>query len=422
MGRPVARQGAPHRLRHARCAISVILLAIAGFNVVDVKAMEGDKAERPDSNDDDENSSLESMGPTLSFSDKPVTFDVESFGPMTLSFIGSGFAQWQTNRVSGDRSALGDAFNGHVILQKSSGEFQFLLHAGVYSFPTLGVPYFRAGKTLPEYFGPLPEAYVKYAPNEDFNIIAGKIPTLGGVENGFTYQNMNIQRGLLWNQTGTVARGVQGNYTAGPIGLSFAWTDGYYSNRYTWASGSLSVRLDDASSFMFIGAANVHPNSASTIVAPITQNNSQIYNLIYTYASGPWTIAPYLQMTRVPATPQYGVNAHGQTLGAALLANYSFPTSSRWDEVSLRGFSVPFRAEYIAARARDVDGAPNLLLGTTSRAWSLTITPTLQRGPFFVRAEYAYVRAPKIIDGSGFGEAGDRRSQSRISLEAGFLY
>lgn len=381
-----------------------------------------EKGKAEDLSDNDASSNMESMGPTLSFADKPVTFSVDSFGPMTISFIGSGFSQWQNYRVSGDRTALGDVFNGHVILQKSTGEFQFLLHAGVYSFPTLGIPYIRADKTLPEFFGPLPEAYVKYAPNDNFNVIAGKIPTLGGVENGFTYQNQNIQRGLLWNQTSTIARGVQGNYTLGPIGLSFAWTDGFYANRYTWASGSLSVQLDDDNTFMFIGAANVKPNSVSTIVAPITQNNSQIYNLIYTYQSGPWTLTPYLQMTRVPAMPQYGVNAHGQTLGAAILANYSFPAAARWDDFSFGGVSLPFRAEYIAAKAEDVDGAPNLLLGTTSRAWSLTFTPTIQRGPFFFRAEYAYVRAPKIMDGFGFGENGDKRLQSRVSLEAGFLY
>lgn len=414
-------QRRPRRLRGRRYAL-MLALAAPLLAVADARAVEGDKAGASEADADSDAPSLESMGPTLSFSDKPVIFNVESFRPMTLSFVGSGFSQWQTSRVSGDRTALGDAFNGHVILQKSSGEWQFLLHAGVYSFPTLGAPYFRAGKTMSEYFGALPEAYVKYAPNDQISIIAGKIPTLGGVEAGFAYQNQNIQRGLLWNQTSTIARGVQGNYAVGPIGFSFAWTDGYYSNRYTWASGSISVRLDDANSFMFIGGANTKATSVSTIAAPITQNNSQIYNLIYAYASGPWTITPYLQMTRVPALPQYGLNAHGQTLGAAILANYSFPASSRWDDISLRGFSLPFRAEYIAARAADVDGAPNLLLGTTSRAWSLTITPTLQRGSFFFRAEYAYVRAPNIIDGSGFGENGDRRSQSRISLEAGFLY
>jgi hypothetical protein len=362
------------------------------------------------------------MGPTLSFSDKPVSFNVDHIGPMTLSFTGSGLYQLQSNAVEGGHTATGDLFNGHVLLQKSTGEWQFLLHAGVYSFPTLAAPYFRAGKTLQEYFGPVPEAYVKWVPNDQFSIMAGKIPTLGGVENGFTYQNLNIQRGLLWNLTSTVARGAQANYSTGPLGFSLAWTDGYYSNRYTWASGSASLTLDDANSLMLIAGANLKPSSVSTIAAPLFENNSQVYNVIYTYASGPWYVSPYLQMTHVSAFPQYGLSVSGQTLGAAILASYSFPKTNRLDEFSLAGFSLPFRAEYLTARAEEVEGAPNPLLGPTSRAWSLTITPTLQRGPFFLRAEYAYVRAPRISAGFGFGPDGDRLSQSRFSLEAGVIY
>jgi hypothetical protein len=404
-----------------RLAVLRITVIVVALMVNAVQAREGDLAPLVDK-EENESTSLESMGPTLSFSDNPVSFNVNSFGPMTLSFVGSGFYQWQSNAVDGDHTGIGDMFNGHVLLQKSTGEWQFLLHAGVYSFPTLGAPYFRAGKTLQEYFGPLPEAYVKWVPNDQFSIMAGKIPTLGGVENGFTYQNLNIQRGLLWNLTSTVARGAQANYSTGPFGFSLAWTDGYYSNRYTWASGSASVELDDANSLMVIAGANLKPSAVSTIVAPIFENNSQVYNLIYTYSSGPWYVSPYLQMTRVPASPQYGLAVSGQTLGAAVLASYSFPKTNRLDELSLAGFSLPFRAEYLTARADEVDGAPNPLLGPKSRAWSLTITPTLQRGPFFIRAEYAYVRAPRISDGFGFGPEGDRRNQSRVSLEAGFIY
>jgi hypothetical protein len=394
---------------------------ILGFMAGAAQAREGDVA-TPTDKEDEESTSLESMGPTLSLSDHPVSFNIEPYGPMTLSFIGSGLYQLQSNAMADNHTAIGDLFNGHVLLQKSSGEWQFLLHAGVYSFPTLGTPYFRAGKTLQEYFGPLPEAYVKWVPNDQFSIMAGKIPTLGGVENGFTYQNLNIQRGLLWNLTSTVARGAQANYTAGPLGFSLAWTDGYYSNRYTWASGSASLALDDANSLMLIAGANLKPSSVSTIAAPIFQNNSQIFNLIYTYSSGPWYISPYLQMTHVPAAPQYGLAVSGQTLGAAVLASYSFPKANRLDEFSLAGFSLPIRAEYLSARAEEVDGAPNMLLGPKSRAWTVTITPTIQRGPFFFRAEYAYVRAPHISDGFGFGPDGDRLNQSRISLEAGFVY
>jgi hypothetical protein len=41
-----------------------------------------------------------------------------------------------------------------------------------------------------------------------------------GAEYTFTFENMNIQRGLLWNQENAVTRGVQVNQTMGKFGSS----------------------------------------------------------------------------------------------------------------------------------------------------------------------------------------------------------
>ena len=49
-----------------------------------------------------------------------------------------------------------------------------------------------------------------------------------GAESTFTFQNMNIERGLLWNQENAVNRGVQVNHTLGKLTASLAWTDGYH--------------------------------------------------------------------------------------------------------------------------------------------------------------------------------------------------
>ena len=73
---------------------------------------------------------------------------------------------------------------------------------------------------------------------DSFSIEAGKLPTLIGDEYTFTFENMNIERGLLWNQEPAVSRGVQANYTAGPLTSRVSWNDGYYSNVYNWISGS----------------------------------------------------------------------------------------------------------------------------------------------------------------------------------------
>jgi hypothetical protein len=81
-------------------------------------------------------------------------------------------------------------------------------------------------------------AWARIAPTDNFYIQGGKQPTLIGAENAFTFQNMNIESGLLWAQEPTISRGGQLNYTAGPLAFALSLNDGFYSNRYTWLSGS----------------------------------------------------------------------------------------------------------------------------------------------------------------------------------------
>ncbi len=68
----------------------------------------------------------------------------------------------------------------------------------------------------------------------------GKLPTLMGAEYKFDFQNMNIERGLLWNQENAINRGIQVNQTLGKFAASISWNYGYYSNVYSWLSGSLT--------------------------------------------------------------------------------------------------------------------------------------------------------------------------------------
>ncbi|MGT2492307.1 outer membrane beta-barrel protein [Cupriavidus basilensis] len=51
------------------------------------------------------------------------------------------------------------------------------------------------------------------------------------------------------------------------------------------------------------------------------------------------------------------------------------------------GFKLPVRLEYIGSTGSAAGGAPNLLYGPGSAAWSFTVTPTYQYKRFFARAE-----------------------------------
>ena len=353
-------------------------------------------------------------------SPSPFQFNAGPLGKLDITGVVSGMGLWQdnpANTVSPDPVAFNgythaDISNGQIFIQKTHGLIQFFLQAGAYNMPAIGVPFLSTGATTAGYYGPLPQAYLKIAPTKDFSVLIGKLPTLIGAEYTFTFENMNIERGLLWNQENAVNRGVQVNYSVGPLSASLAWSDGFYSNRFNWLSGDLSYAINSANTVSFVGMGNAGQTGYSTLATPVYQNNSDIYNLIYTYSSGPWMIQPYLQYTHVSANPAIGVGRGTATKGAAILASYSLTPH----------VTLAARAEYIASTGNATNGAVNLMYGPGSKAWSITVTPTYQDHDFFARAEFSYVQASSYTQGDVFGPQGTNPTQARALVETGFLF
>ena len=355
---------------------------------------------------------MPSMTGPLTANPAPMSVDTGVFGTWYVTGAVTGLGLLQSHHIPGDRTRQTDLSNGQVFIQKTSGQLQFFVQAGGYSIPSLGTAYLSANKTTSGFFGMVPQAFVKYVPNDSFNIMAGKLPTMIGAEYTFTFQNMNIERGLLWNQENAVNRGVQATYTHGAVTASLAVNDGFYSNRYNWVWGSLAYAIDKNNSLSFIAGGNTKQTARSSLAVPLAQNNSQMFNVIYTHLAGPWTITPYLQYTRVPTNTDIGIVHSASTTGAALLANYAFNSH----------FSLASRAEYISSTGSVANGAPSLLYGPGSKAWSLTFTPTYQNKLLFVRAEFSYVKASGTTPGFAFGRNFDSNAQSRVMLETGILF
>lgn len=355
--------------------------------------------------------STPSMTGPLTANPNPMRFDTGALGTWYVTGAVSGLAFGQDHTFPGDKSTRTDLDNGQVFIQKTSGQFQFFVQAGAYSIPVLGTPYLTARKTT-EYFDAVPQAFLKYAPSDSFNIMVGKLPTLFGAEYTFTFENMNIQRGLLWNQENDINNGAQANYTHGAFTASLSVNDGFYSHRYSWVTGLLSYAFDKNNTLSFAGGGNTRATSHVSVVTPLLQNNSQIYNLIYTHLAGPWTLTPYLQYTRVPSSAELGIPHSVSTMGGALLASYTINSH----------FSMGSRVEYIRSNGSAANASPNLLFGPGSKAWSLTLTPTYQYNMLFVRGELSYVKASGTTLGYAFGRNLDNNSQSRVMLEAGILF
>jgi hypothetical protein len=336
-------------------------------------------------------------------------FDFDVYG------VVSGIGILQNHAVVGDFYNRLDVSNAEAIVQKADGVIQYYLQVGGYSIPALGTPYVNLARAANELYGVLPVGYLKIAPTDSFSIEAGNLPTLIGAEYTFTFENINIERGLLWNQENAINRGLQLNYTHGPLAASVSWNNGFYSHSYTWVWGSLAWTINPANTLSLIGGGNAGFAKSSNFATPLLNNNGQIYNVIYEYNNSPWIIEPYFQETNIPFNPDIGVRKSTQTIGGAILASYAIT-----DKIFVAG-----RAEYIGSTGNENSpkgSAANLQYGVGSDAWSLTLTPTFQWKQFFFRGEVSYVQANSYAPGAVFGKQGIDNSQVRGLIETGVIF
>jgi hypothetical protein len=357
------------------------------------------------------------MGATLSANPNPENFDFGGLiGKVYATGVLSGIGFWQSNPVPGNNDGYADISNGMVFIQNASGPVQFFAQAGIYSIPTLSAPYVRASQLNSLLYGPLPQAFVKFVPNDAFSVQIGRLPTLIGSESTFTFQNVNIERGLLWNQENSVNQGIQANYTVGPWALSLSLNDGFFSGNFDWLTGSATYTINSNNSIIFTAGGNFGSSRLNTFGTPIAQNNSEIYDLIYNGTWGPWTLAPYFQYTYVPdnsALKSAGFTHDASTAGFAVNAAYSF--NDNW--------KLAARGEYVSSSGSLANGAPALLTGGPgANNWSITVTPSYQYKIFFARAEFSYVGLGSTTPGFAFGKSGTDTSQVRVMLETGVLF
>lgn len=368
-----------------------------------------------------------------------IPFSGGPLGGLTAQGVVSAAGSWQSDPVTlpgpinpgaTDRSTRLDVTNAELILQKTTGPVQFFAMAGSYNFPTLGEPILPTAAVPYYYDGAVPEAYITFAPTSTFSVEVGKLPTLMGGESTWSWMNQNIERGLLWNSENAVSRGVQANYTMGPVTAALSVNDGYYSGHYNVLTGLFSYAVNSTSTasvffYHHFGSTAINDTVLNHVyAAPQNLDNSDTYNLLYTTKLGALTLSPYLQYIYAPSSaklgPGYGHSDHA--LGAAFLANYHL--NPAW--------SVAGRAEYETSTGNAAytssgnnGGATNnnlLGYGPGSKAWSLTVTPTYQDKGFFARVELSYVHVTNATAGDVFGAAGTQPNQVRGMIETGLTF
>jgi hypothetical protein len=343
------------------------------------------------------------------------------FGKIDVTGVLSGMGIIQGNWGAAGTSDIPthwDLSNAQVFIQKTTGWWQFYLQGGAYNIPALGTAFTTTKNTISGLYGPFPVGYLKLVKG-NFNVEVGSLPTLIGAEYTFSFENMNIERGLLWAQEPAISRGIQLSDTYKKLSVSFSWNDGFYSSRYTTLSGSAAWAFNASNTLSFVasGNAGAYNRISNPIVTPTLQNNSQVYNLIYTYTHGNLMVNPYYQYTYVKTNASIGIPEGGHTNGGALLVNYNFK----------HGVSLAARPEYIKSSGNnaDINGANLLGFGPGSGAFSFTVTPAYAKDAFFIRGDFSIVHVTNFNSTTGFaafGTTGTKLNQPRGVIEAGFLF
>ena len=221
------------------------------------------------------------------------------------------------------------------------------------------------------------------------------------------------------------------------MAVAASWNDGFYSNRYTWLSGSATYALDPASqaSLSLLAATARRRQKCvttttpffQTTAVPLFQNNERVFNSIYTYNSAPWTIYPYLPAC-IPTSLPSPRSAQQHSPPLRLLAGRSASKPQLW-----RGYTAVGRETCPFAfriHRHDRQGSqwrgPICCTAPTAMRESITLTPDsissagdLLRscGDFPCRNETA--RPPASCSRP---QTAPTRTQTRGMLEVGVLF
>jgi len=236
------------------------------------------------------------------------------------------------------------------------------------------------------------QAYVEVL-FKNFNIKAGRILTNIGGEAPYTWQNINIQRGLVWNGEPVYYNGVRvsGNFGA------YSFYVGV--NDRDTSDGKMALEAG-------VGGELSYKTSVSlNILIPDSKDNNptKVYNL--TFTSDYFEKAPITFYVDYLSRPKKGQDT--QSIGAALLVDFKVNEQ----------ISVGSRVEYVN---NDGDGN-NYGIGTGNNALTFTLTPKYQINKYlYVRGEASYVSLGHKYYNKNDNSKTD--SEFRVGAEIGFVF
>ncbi|MBV9737188.1 MAG: outer membrane beta-barrel protein [Candidatus Eremiobacteraeota bacterium] len=318
-------------------------------------------------------------------------------------------------RAGADRAGRSDISDLLLNLSAGDARFRVTASAGVYNLLTVGTAINptsqAAANTL--LYSQLPVAAAQYNFNSHFSLAAGKFASLLGQESPFTYQNINVQRGLAWAIEPTISRGVRAIYTNGPWSATVEANDAYYSGRNRAIEWLLGYAPNANTNIQFAGivpGVNVGSNPTVTV------GNKAEYDLMLTQQVGKLQLLPYILWVHSPASAPLGYMRDENATAAVLMGTYTWSSP----------FSLAFRWESVWNNSSTGDTSGNADLvgyGPGSSARSITLTPTYHFAGYGVlRLEYSHVWISSFTPGLGFEIGGTGGNQDRFGFELGVVH
>jgi len=311
-----------------------------------------------------------------------------------------------SNNKTDDKKTRYDVGSAIISLSKPAEPLGFTLIGGAYAFPVVGLALSKTSEST-DLFSPIPVAYVEYSPIKGLSIQAGKLPTIIGYESALTYQNNNIQRGLVWNMQPVINNGVRLTYSIDPFFVKLGVNDGFYNLSTTDPKPALEASLGltpikDGSIALnvILPDKDSRPNKTT---ADGSTNKREI-NLVASYTLDRLSLGADLLYVEAPRSNRAGVLEKAKASGVALHLSYD-----------LKPFKLSGRVEYVKDNS-DAGEVDLVGLGDGNKGLTFTVTPAYTHGPLFLRGELSYVKADQPFTVNG------KKDQTRVGVEVGFMF
>jgi hypothetical protein len=345
----------------------------------------------------------------------PVPIDGGPLGPMEINVGVDGLGYVTSNTPQGIKSDGAQLDTALVNASTTTGILRGDVEVGEYSGLILGYP---AGTATPggqNYtpFSPLFDGYISIVPNDHIEVSAGQFGTPEGFESGQDWNNYSIFHTMIAYVEPGQSRGVNTNFSYGPVHGVVQFDDGYYSRLFNYLQWlvtytvcpSLSVTLNGGSHLSVSG-----PHLSG--IGNLLYNNSSLYGGWVTYMAGNFTVTPEVQYVYTSKlnnyAPEENISKTAANFTSAVFADYGFGTSP----YSLGGF-----VEYASETSARADGGTGDFFGygPGTTLWGAALTPTWQYKTLFARTDLAFSHV-NATDGAGV------KAQFAGVLEVGLLY